>query len=168
MEAFVPRITKLPDRKVVTVTSIGDPNKVMEPYMKSLYGAVYGAKMGVYKPKGIKMELGKLTARWPDAHLKPKTEWTGIWGVPVPEYVTAKDLKQKDPKITATVDTWKGGEYAEVLYIGPYTGEGPTIQALHQFAEDSGYKLTGTHEEEYLTKPGDQAKTIIRILVEKK
>lgn len=168
MKAFVPRITKLPDRKVVTVTSHGDPNKVMEPYMKALYGAVYWAKMGVYKPKGIKMELGKLTARWPDAHLKPKDQWTGIWGLPVPDYVTEKDLKQKDPKITATIDAWRGGEYAEVLYIGPYADEGPMIKDLHKFIEDSGYKISGMHEEEYLSRPGPKAKTIIRYLIEKK
>ncbi|MCR4277422.1 MAG: GyrI-like domain-containing protein [Candidatus Berkelbacteria bacterium] len=168
MKAFVPQIIKLPDRKVVTVTSFGDPNKVMEPYMKALYGAVYGAKMGVYKPKGIKMELGKLAARWPDAHLKPKSDWTGIWGVPVPDYVSQKDLPQKDPKIKATIDTWKGGEYAEVLYIGPYADEGPTIKDLHKFIDDSGYKLVGMHEEEYLSRPGPKAKTIIRNLIEKR
>lgn len=168
MKAFVPHIAKLPDRKIVSVTSVGDPNKVMEPYMKALYGAVYSAKMGVYKPKGIKMELGKLTARWPDAHLKPKNEWTGIWGVPVPDYVTIKDLTQKDPKIKATVVIWKGGEYAEVLYIGKYADEGPTIAKLHEFAKESGYKLASQHEEEYLTSPKAKVqKTIVRIRVEK-
>ena len=52
MKAFTPEIVKLKDRRVVTVTSTGDPNKVMEPYMKALYGAAYFAKMKVYKPKG--------------------------------------------------------------------------------------------------------------------
>lgn len=136
--------------------------------MKALYGAVYWAKMGVYKPKGVKMELGKLTARWPDAHLKPKDQWTGIWGVPVPDYVKLTDLKQKDPKIKATVEIWKGGEYAEVLFIGSYSDEEPTIKDLHKFIEVSGYKLIGMHEEEYLSRPGPKAKTIIRNLIEKK
>ena len=91
MRALTPQITKIADRKVITVTSIGDPNTVMELCMKALYGAAYFAKMKVYKPKGIKMELGKLVAQWPDAHLKPKDQWTGVWGVPVPNYVTEKD-----------------------------------------------------------------------------
>jgi len=169
MKAFVPVITKIADRKVVTVTSLGDPNKVMEPYMKALYGAVYFAKMKVYKPKGVKMELGKLSAFWPDAHLKPKNEWTGIWGVPVPDYVTAKDIIQKDPKIKANVEVWKGGECAEILHLGPYSEEGPTIQKLHDFVKESGYKLVGPHEEEYLTRPDAKVmKTVIRYLVKKK
>ena len=168
MKPFIPQIAKIEDRKVVTVTSHGDPNEVMEPYIKALYGAAYHAKIKVYRPKGVKMELGKLLAFWPDAHLKPKSEWIGIWGVPVPDYVTEKDISQKDPNILVKVETWKGGECAEVLYIGTYAEEGPTIQKLHDFIKDSGYEIMGQHEEQYLTKPGPKAETIIRYLVRKK
>lgn len=168
MKAFIPQITKISDRKVVTVTSHGDPNTVMEPFMKALYGAVYWAKMKVYKPKGIKMELGKLSAFWPDAHLKPKSEWTGIWGVPVPDYVTKKDITQKDPKIPVKVEVWKGGVCAEILHLGAYSEEGPTIQKLHEFVKKSGYALVGPHEEEYLTKPDSKiVKTVIRYQINK-
>lgn len=169
MKAFVPVLSKIANRKVITVTSVGDPNKVMEPFMKALYGAAYHAKMKVYKPKGVKMELGKLAARWPDAHLKPKNEWTGVWGVTVPDYVTEKDIIQKDPKIKVSIDVWKGGECAEILHLGAYTEEAPTIQKLHDFVENSGYKLAGDHEEEYLTSPkAKNMKTIIRYLISKK
>lgn len=172
MKAFTPQITILPDRKVVSVTSVGDPNKVTEPYMKALYGAAYYAKMKVYKPKGIKMELGKLSALWPDAHKKPKDQWTGIWGVVVPDYVSEKDIIQKDPNIKATIDVWPGGEYAEILHLGPYSEEGPTIKKLHEFIESQGVKMKdviGKHEEEYLTMPGvKNQKTIIRYLIKKK
>lgn len=168
MKAFFPVISNLPPRKVVSVTSHGDPNKVMDRYMKALYGAAYYAKMKVYKPKGIKMPLGKLAARWPDAHLKPKDEWTGIWGVEVPDYVTENDLEQKDPEIKVTLETWKGGEYAEILHLGPYSEEGPTIEKLHSFIKDSGYTIAGDHEEEYLSMPGvKNQKTVIRYLVKK-
>lgn len=169
MKAFKPQISTLPDRKVVSVTSIGDPNDVMEPYMKALYGAVYYAKMKVYKPQGIKMELGKLTAHWPDAHLVSKNQWKGIWGVPVPDYVKKEDLTQKDPSIPVSLDVWPGGEYAEILHLGTYAEEGPTVEQLHKFIEDSGYKIAGPHEEEYLTIPNvKNQKTIIRYLVKKK
>ena len=169
MKAFTPQIIKIMDRKVITVTSKGDPNKVMVPYMQALYGAAYYAKMKVYKPKGVKMELGKLSAFWPDAHLKPKDQWTGIWGVPVPDYVTDKDIIQKDPDISVKVEVWKGGDCAEILHLGAYTEEGPTIQKLHDFIESGGYKIAGEHEEEYLTRPDAKVvKTIIRNIIAKK
>jgi hypothetical protein len=165
MKAFEPEIVKLPDRKMVSVTSIGDPND-SGPYMKALYGAAYWAKMKVYKPKGVKMPLGKLTAMWPDAHIKPKNEWKGIWGVEVPDYVTEKDIVQKDPNIKVTIDVWLGGKYAEVLYLGTYSEETETIKKLHEFIEANGVKMEdvpGIHEEEYLTSPKvKEPKTIIR------
>lgn len=169
MKAFTPQIVKLPKRKMVSVTSVGDPNVVMEPFMKALYGAAYNAKMKIYKPQGIKMPLGKLTAMWPDAHIKPKDKWTGIWGIEVPEYVQKSDLIQKDPKINVSLDVWPAGEYAQILHLGTYDQEGPTVEALHKFIEESGYKITGDHEEEYLTMPGvKNQKTVIRYLVTKK
>lgn len=168
MKAFTPQITKLPDRKLLTVTSVGDPNDVTGPYMKALYGAAYHAKMKVYKPKEIKMEIGKLAAHWPDAHLKPKDQWTGIWGLTIPEYVTEKDIIQKDPNIEVKLETWKGGEFAEILHLGSYTEEGPTVQKLHDFITSSGYEIAGPHEEEYLTKPDSKnQKTIIRYPIKK-
>lgn len=169
MKAFTPQITIREPRKVVSVTSIGDPSNVMEPFMKALYGAAYNAKMKIYKPQGIKMELGKLTAHWPDAHLKPKDEWTGIWGVQVPDYVEKSDLIQKDPDIPVVLDIWPGGEYAEILHLGTYAEEGPTVEKLHKFIEESCYQIIGPHEEEYLTMRGvKNQKTIIRYLVKKK
>ena len=168
MKTFIPQISKLPKRKVISVTSVGDPNRV-EPFMKALYGAAYYAKMKVYKPRGIKMELGKLSAHWPDAHLKPKDKWTGVWGVAVPDYVSKKDIIQKDKNILVSIDVWKGGTYAEILHLGTYAEEAPTIQKLHDFIEEQGYKIAGDHEEEYLTRPGSKnQKTIIRYLISKK
>lgn len=168
MQAFIPIISTLSPRKVISVTSHGDPNKVMDRYMKALYGAAYHAKMKVYKPKGIKMPLGKLAARWPDAHLKVKSEWTGVWGVEVPDYVKSEDITQKDPAIEASLQIWPGGKYAEILHIGPYSEEEPTVEKLHTFIKESGYAIAGDHEEEYLTMPGvKNQKTVIRYPIKK-
>lgn len=167
MKAFVPEVVTLPDRKMLTVTFIGDPNVVGEGVFGALYGTAYGTKFKIFKPQGIKMELGKLVAMWPDAHLKPKNEWTGIWAVPVPDYVTEADVIQKDPENPVTFVTWPGGKYAQILHLGTYAEEGPTIKILHDYIENVvGIPMAGVigkHEEEYLTKPDSKVvKTIIR------
>ena len=166
MKAFVPELIELSDRKMLTVQSTGDPNVVGEAVFGALYGTAYGTKFKTFKPKGVKMELGKLVAMWPDAHLKPKSEWTGVWAVPVPEYVTEADLVQKEPDNPAKLEVWPGGTYAQILHLGSYAEEGPTIQILHKFIEEQGIKMKdviGNHEEEYLTKPDSKVvKTIIR------
>jgi len=166
MKAFVPETVTLPDRKVLTLTSIGNPNKVGESVFSTLYGTAYGTKFKTFKPKGVKMELGKLCAHWPDAHLKPKDEWTGIWAVPVPDYVEAEDIVQKDPKNPVRLEIWPGGTYAQILHVGSFAEEGPTIKTLHEYIEAQGIpmkEVIGLHEEEYLTKPDSKlVKTIIR------
>ena len=58
------------------------------------------------------------------------------------------------------------GTCAQILHIGPYNTEGPTIEKLHNFIADEGYKLHGKHREIYLsdmrrTAP-EKLKTIIR------
>lgn len=166
MKALVPEIIEIPDRKVLTITSIGDPNTVNEKVFGALFGTAYSTKFKTFKPRGIKMELGKLSAMWPDAHSKPKNEWTGIWAVPVPDYVTESDIIQKDPELKIELGVWKGGTYAQILHIGKYTEETPTIAKLHEFIEANGVKMAdvpGIHEEEYLTSPDSKViKTIIR------
>lgn len=169
MKAFVPELIELPDRKVLTVTSFGDPNEVGESVFSVLYGTGYGTKFKTFKPKGVKMELGKLVALWPDAHLKPKSQWTGIWAVPVPDYVTEADLVQKEEVNPAKLEVLPGGTYAQILHLGSYAEEGPTIKILHEFIEKQGTpmkEVIGKHEEEYLTKPDSKVvKTIIRYLL---
>ena len=42
------------------------------------------------------------------------------------------------------------GPCAQILHVGPFADEGPTIQRLHNFIESRGV-LTGKHHEIYLT-----------------
>jgi hypothetical protein len=57
------------------------------------------------------------------------------------------------------------GRCAQVLHVGPFSGEGPVIERLHDFIAASG-ALTGKHHEIYLSdiRRADPAnwKTIIR------
>lgn len=167
MKALTPETVNLPDRKVLTIESIGDPTTVSEAIFGALYGTAYATKFKTFKPRGVAMPLGKLCALWPDAHLKAKDKWTGIWAIPVPDFVTEKDLIQKEPEKPVRLDVWPGGVYAQILHLGTYAEEGPTVAALHKYIEeDLGIPMKnvpGTHEEEYLTSPDAKTvKTIIR------
>lgn len=155
-----PEITTMAAQKMAVVYTKGDPNLEMPKAMPALFGSVYKLKFDL-KKKGIEFQVGKLRARWPDAHLVPKDQWTGIWALPVPEDTT--ELAQKVEGIQVKLETWSYGTVAQILYIGPYIEEGPTIQRLHEFIKAKGYQLAGTHEEEYLTSHQAKVmKTIIR------
>ncbi len=164
MRPLIPEIVTLPKRTVLTITTVGDPNKMGDVF-PALYGTAYGTKFKVFKPKKKDMPIGECSAFWPDAHLKPKSKWTGIWNLEVPSFVKQKDLIQKNPKLLVKLGTLKAGRYAQVLYVGMYAGEKSTIEKLHAFIKEKSYALAGPHEEVYLTKPGPKAKTVIRYLV---
>ncbi|MBI5466780.1 MAG: GyrI-like domain-containing protein [Candidatus Kerfeldbacteria bacterium] len=166
MRAFVPTISKLPNRTVLTVTTVGDPNKVSSDAIQALYMTAYQTKFKVFKPRKKVMEVGGLVARWPDAHRKTKSKWTGIWGLGVSDFVRAKDLLYKHPTIKPRLAKWKYGLTAQILHVGSYATEGPTVKKLHDYIASQGYKLAGPHEEEYLTRPNvKKPKTIIRYLI---
>lgn len=160
MEFLEPKIIMMPDLKMAVVRTIGDPNHVSQDAMKALFGAVYKIKFAL-KKEGIEFKVDPLRARWPNAHLVPKDEWQAEWGIPVPE--GTMELIQKVPAFPAALETWQYGTVAQILHLGPFSTEGPTVQKLHDFISASGYEIAGVHEEHYLTKmDAKEQRTLIR------
>jgi len=162
-----PQILEMPPQKMAVVQAKGAPDKVFSELMPALYGSVYTLKFDL-KKKGLPtFKVSGLRARYPDAHLVPKEEWTHIIGLPIPEDTTS--LPQKAPGTEVKIETWEYGTVAQILHLGAYNQEYPTIERLHQFIEENGYEIAGTHEEEYLTTPDAKVpKTLIRYPVRKK
>ena len=162
-----PVIIEIPPQKMVVVQGEGAPDKVFPEVMPALYGSAYTLKFDL-KKKGLPtFKVSGLRGRYPDAHLVPKEEWTIIMGLPVPNDTTS--LPQKVPAVEVKLETWDYGTVAQILHIGPYDQETPTIERLLQFIEENGYQIAGPHEEEYLTQPDAKVvKTLIRYVVKKK
>ena len=167
MKPLEPEIVEMEPQKMAVVTSKGDPNVVGEKVFPALYGSVYTLKFDLKKQGLETFKVAGLRARWPDAHLLPKDQWTGHWGLPVPN--NTEVLPQKSPEAEVKLETWDYGTVAQILHIGAYSEEGPTIEMLHRFITEQGYEIAGVHEEEYLTSPRAKVqKTIIRYPVRKK
>jgi len=162
-----PQILEMPPQKMAVVYAKGAPDKVFPECMPALYGSVYTLKFDL-KKKGLPtFKVSGLRARYPDAHLVPKDEWTHIIGLPIPEDTTS--LPQKVPGIEVKIETWEYGTIAQILHLGPYDQEYATVERLHKFVEENGYEIAGVHEEEYLTTPDAKViKTLIRYPVRKK
>jgi len=164
-----PQIRTMPNQKLIVIEAKGDPNVAGREAFSLLYKTYYRTK-GV--PKGHVVPVPR--ARWPMPWDSPKTEWVGYYAVPVPDSLTEIRPAKSKTGLTAKLETWEYGEVAEILHIGPYDKEQPTVQKLLDFISASGYRVTGPHEEEYLKGPtmflrGDPVKyaTIIRYRVEK-
>jgi len=162
-----PQILEMPPQKMAVLYGKGAPDKVFPEFMPALYGSVYTLKFDLKKRGLPTFKVSGLRARYPDAHLVPKDEWTHIIGLPIPEDTTS--LPQKVPNTEVKIEQWEYGTVAQILHFGPYDQEYATVEHLHQFIEENDYKIAGLHEEEYLTSPDAKViKTIIRYLVKKK
>ena len=108
------------------------------------------------------------------AQSKDQWKWTAM--IMQPQYVTAEDYKaaveqvrkKKNPPALGKVrfESVKEGPAAQIMYIGSFADEGPTIQKIHAYIQSSGHQLSGKHHEIYLNDPSKTApeklKTILR------
>ena len=64
------------------------------------------------------------------------------------------------------LERWREGKAAQVMHIGPYAAERPTIERLHRFIAECGLRPRGAHHEIYLGDPRQtdpaRLKTVLR------
>jgi hypothetical protein len=96
--------------------------------------------------------------------------------IAVPDAVTAAEVAaaveaaaRRRPLPAASrlrLERFDEGLAAQIMHIGPYADEAPTIERLHDFAAEQGYELRGRHHEIYLGDPRrtapERLKTVIR------
>lgn len=182
-----PVFVKVPAMKYLMVDGQGDPSTSQDfrDAIGALYGLAYTLRF-MLKARGaaesVPMPLEGLF--WADdmsAFMKARRgEWNWTLMLLQPSAVDAKLLaeararlarKQNNVKVPVKLRRFAEGMCAQVLHLGPYAAERPTIAGLHRFIVDHGYELAGRHHEIYISQPGrgDPAKmkTVIRQPVRK-
>lgn len=165
------------------VDGAGNPNTAQEykDAIEALYAVSYALKFMIKKEKAIDYVVMPLEGLWwTDDMSKFSVENKDIWKwtsmIMQPEYVT-KDLydkaleqveKKKNPPALSKIrfESFHEGLSAQIMHIGPFSAEGPTIKKLHNFIKENGYELRGKHHEIYLSDPRrakpEKMKTVIR------
>lgn len=144
-----PQIRTIPDQKMLVVEVKGDPNETGKDAFQKLFRIYYQLKRNF---KETPMAIPRV--RWPNLPDTPKEDWIGIYGLPIPEEIERIPEGVPPGEEEVKIAVWKYGEVAEILHIGPYGEETPTISKLMSYVEDNGYEIIGPHEEEYLKGPG--------------
>lgn len=161
-----PHIVDLPSERMAVAETIGNPNEVGKQAIQALYGAVYTLKFAE-KKLGRDFKVRPLRARWSNVGEATPSWLHGTWGLPVP--AGTRTVPQKHPEVKVSVETWRYGKVAEILHLGPYAAEQPTIARLLAFIREQGYEVDGPHEEEYLSRPDASVpKTLIRYRIRRK
>jgi effector-binding domain-containing protein len=155
-----PRIARMDDERVLEVKFSGPADTVIQKAYAVLFKAYYGLKGS---PKGAGMRPPKARYQLPSAD-DPTAEkrlgeflaheWTGSVAVPIPAELALSAQKPGAEGMVAREGKWAYGEGAEILHLGSYETEPPTIERLMKFIEAEGYRIVGDHEEEYLKGPG--------------
>ena len=143
----------------------------------ALYTVSFTIKMAS-KAAGSDYAVSKLEGLWWKEG--SAVEWTWQLMIRVPEFITRTHLadavkklldREKDEIVTrVTLETLDEGKCVQVLHIGPYTAEQPTIAKMRAFAKQQGLSFKGRHHEIYLSDPrrveADKLRTILRQPVE--
>ena len=86
--------------------------------------------------------------------------WRAI--IRVPDFVSEDSMEELLPSLIekrggnvdkVTLWSFHEGVSAQVMHIGPYSDEAPTINMLHSWVEKQGYRMRGDHHEIYLSDP---------------
>jgi hypothetical protein len=174
----------VPEMNFLMVDGEGNPNnsKSFSDAIEALYSVSYTLKFMVKKGEmGVDYGVLPLEALWWADDMSAfasgdKDAWKWTIMVMQPEFITREMFKEameavarkKKPVSLPLVrfEPFKEGKAAQVLYIGPFTEEGPTIEKVHRFIEDNGSHRVGKHHEIYLNDmrrvAPEKWKTIVR------
>jgi hypothetical protein len=180
-------LVTVPAFNFIMIDGEGDPNN--NPRMQAAFDALFSVS---YTLKFMAKQ-GKLGRNLPDFGVMPpeglwwmddmslftlenKSRWKWTMMLMQPDFIKKEDFEKAREAATKKkplpalkelrFERYDEGPAAQILYLGPFAEEGPTIQKIHQFIKDKGLVLRGRHHEIYLsdfrrTAP-EKLKTVIR------
>lgn len=176
-------LVEMPAMNYLMVDGIGDPNtsQAYSDAVVALFSIAYAIKFMVKKgPSAIDFGVMPLEGLWWAEDMatfstEDKSNWQWTMMIMQPDFVTADTVanaiaqvaeKKSLPALAKLrLETLAEGLCAQILHIGPFSEEGPTIAKVHEFIASRG-RRTGKHHEIYLSdiRKANPAKwkTIIR------
>ena len=182
-----PAIVDVPDLAFLMVDGRGDPgsSEAFEAAMQALFSAAYTLKFSLKKTDPQRdFKVAPVEGLWWGDDPKPtladlqrdRDSWNWTLMIAVPDAVTADEVtaaleaaaRKKDLPAAPLLrlERFEEGLAAQIMHVGPYSDEAPTIQRLHEWAAAEGYELRGRHHEIYLGDPRrtapERLKTVLR------
>jgi len=162
-------IVDVPQMNFLMVDGEGDPNtsKSFSDAIEALYPISYTLKFMVKKGKtGVDYGVLPLEAIWWADDMSAfstgnKDDWKWTVMIMQPEFITPKmveeamgEVERKKKPVSlpfVRFEAFKEGKAAQIMHIGPFSDEGPTIEKVHSFIENNGSRRMGKHHEIYLS-----------------
>ena len=175
-----PSMIDVPEMGFLMVDGHGDPSTA-DSYMEAieaLYSVAYAVKFAV-RHSGIDFTVMPLESLWwsadPTAFAADRSAWDWTAMIMQPELVTAEIVEEAHDEVAARkplpaldllrYERFEEGLAAQVMNLGLYNEEGPTIAALHAFVAEQGFVRAGKHHEIYLSDPRHTASERLRTVI---
>lgn len=178
------RFVRVPEKTFLAINGSEAPGG--EGFIAAI-GALYGSAYRVLftlKARGVASHVGMLEGLYwltpeeliedapTDAHQGDgQLRWRLL--IAVPDAATEDEVdeairaaKPEAMRDRLYVDRWAGGDCAQILHVGSYATEGPSLRRLREAMTEHGLRPRGPHHEIYLNDPrrvGEKrAKTVLR------
>lgn len=179
-------LVDVPPMNFLMIDGQGDPNTSAEyaAALNALYSLAYTLKFKSKKECAIDYTVPPLEGLWWAEDMAgafevttDKDAWLWTMMIMAPEHITpemveaarAEAARKKDlpalPRLR--LETYHEGLSVQIMHIGPYSAEGPTLHRLHhEFMPQNGLTFAGKHHELYIGDPTrtapEKLKTVLR------
>lgn len=178
-----PGLVDVPPLDFLMIDGHGDPNTApaYREAIEALYAVAYALKFMSKGQLDRDYTVPPLEGLWwaadPAAFTRgDKDTWDWTMMIMQPSWITP-DMVQAAIASTAArkplpalgllrSQAYHEGLSAQIMHVGPYAAEAPTIARLHAFIQEQGYVLAGKHHEIYIGDPNrtapEKLKTVVR------
>ena len=177
-------IVDVPKMNFLMIDGKGDPNKSQsfQDAIDVLYPLSYALKFMIKRGE-MAVDYGVLPLEglwWTDDmstfSVENKDGWQWTLMIMQPDFITGEMVQEaidqvrvkKNPASLPLVrfESFEEGKAAQIMHIGPFSEEGPTVEKVHAFIEENGFQRRGKHHEIYLSDirraAPEKWKTVIR------
>lgn len=156
----------VPTMNYLMVDGVGEPGgEAYTSALEALYPLAYTLRFTL-RDEGVDYGVMPLEGLWWSDDYTDFTEnrrenWCWTMMIMQPDCVTGAHVDAAVDKVRAKknpvaldkvrFEAMTEGPSAQILHIGPFTDEGPTIEKVHVAIEAAGHALAGKHHEIYLS-----------------
>lgn len=165
----------------LTIAGHGKPgDATFQAQLGALYSVAFTAKMAS-KFAGRDYTVAKLEGLWwgddpNELLLGQKREiWNWKLLIRTPDFVSDKAISDTIRKLqesgkpadvaSVRLEGLDEGRCVQMLHVGPYDAEAPTLEAMHALANEKGFEFHGLHHEIYLSDPRRVAPAKLRTIL---
>lgn len=177
-------VVDVPEMNFLMIDGKGDPNRAQafKDGVEALFSLSYTLKFMIKKGQ-MEIDYGvlPLQALWWANDMSAfttgdKDAWKWTTMIMQPEFITKALVEEATKEVArrkklaalplVRFEAFREGKAAQLMHIGTFSEEGPTIEKVHAFIEEVGSQRIGKHHEIYLSDirraAPEKWKTIVR------